>query len=350
MGPMRGNTIGKTLVIGPSWVGDMVMAQSLFMELERRADVGEIHVLAPAWAAPIVARMPQVKSHIATDFKHGELALSRRWKLAKAIQKQGFSRCLVLPNSLKAALIPWFARIPIRVGWLGEQRWGLLTDVRRLHKTSYPMTVQRFVALARPPGSAAVDAVELPVPALRCDPVAATKLAVKLGAKPANSNTLILCPGAEFGASKQWPARHYAALASHYLAQNWQVWLVGSPKDAAICSQINAATSAQCLDLSGQTSLTEALDLMSLAALVVSNDSGLMHIAAALNRPLVAVYGSTDPGHTPPLSPNHAIARLNLECSPCFKRECPLQHTNCLTQLPAARVIELADKLVASKS
>ena len=160
----------------------------------------------------------------------------------------------------------------------------------------------------------------------------------------------MLCPGAEFGASKKWPSKHYAELASDYIEKGWQVWLLGSDNDVQTCNEISALTGNKCIVLAGETTLPEAIDLISCASLVVSNDSGLMHIAAALQKPLIAVYGSTDPGHTPPLSDNHRIARLNLACSPCFKRECPLNHLDCLMQLPATQVLDLAETLLLSEA
>ena len=343
---MAVNQSSKLLVVGPSWVGDMVMAQRLFIELSSRAEVEEVHVLAPPWAAPIVERMPQIQQHIAADFKHGELALRRRWQLAKSLRARGYTHCIVLPNSIKAALVPFMAGIPVRTGWLGEQRWGLLTDIRRLDKGLLPTTVQRFMALAQPSGAEPVALNQVTPPRLVADHQQALSLVQRLGCNNLDRPVLALCPGAEFGASKQWPAHHYAELARYYLDRDWHVWLVGSANDASICAQIDAQSDQQCHDLSGKTSLPEAVDLLSLASLVVSNDSGLMHIAAALNRPLVAIYGSTDPHHTPPLGKNHAIARLALDCSPCFKRECPLQHLDCLHKLEPKSVIALAQSVM----
>lgn len=342
----------KILIIGPSWVGDMVMAQSLFIDLKQRQANCQIDVLAPAWTAALIDRMPQVSNLISANFNHGKLSLGERIKLAKALRAKQYDQAIVLPNSMKSALVPALAKIPRRTGWLGEQRWGLVNDIRKLDKAALPMTVQRFVALGLAANAPVRSIESIPAPLLSVDQTNVQTVLDKNNLK-SDAPVLVLCPGAEFGASKQWPVAHYADVANHYLAQNWQVWLMGSDKDVAACEQIKQQTnSAQsCQVLAGKTRLPEAVDLISLASLVVSNDSGLMHIAAALQKPLVAVYGSTDPGHTPPLSPNHQIARLGLACSPCFKRDCPLGqddgHLDCLKKLLPEKVISKSTELLA---
>ncbi|MEM7358460.1 MAG: lipopolysaccharide heptosyltransferase II [Pseudomonadota bacterium] len=335
----------KYLIVGPAWVGDMVMAQSLFIDLKQRQPQAQIDVLAPAWTAALIDRMPEVSQLIEADFKHGKLSLGERFRLGRELRAHSYTHAIVLPNSLKSALVPAIAKIPVRTGFVGEQRWGLVNDIRRLDKSRLPMTVQRFIALGEDESSVPRPLPSVPAPSLK---VAANDVSTVLEKYALNLSdpVLVLCPGAEFGASKQWPASHYAELANHYLAQGWQVWLMGSQNDLTICNEINSACHSAASVLAGKTSLPEAIDLISCASLVASNDSGLMHIAAALQRPLVAIYGSTDPGHTPPLSENHAIARLGLDCSPCFKRECPLQHLNCLRQLGVDRILDAAANVV----
>lgn len=338
------NAVKKYLIIGPSWVGDMVMAQSLFIDIKRREPGCRIDVLAPAWTAALLDRMPDVTELIAGNFNHGKLSLLERIRLGKSLRNKGYTNAIVLPNSLKSALVPAIAGIPLRTGFIGEQRWGLLNDIRTLNKQAAPMTVQRFVALGLQKG-ADVRAVEsIPAPKLVVNAQAASAV-LNEHQLTTDTHVLVLCPGAEFGPSKQWPVAHYAELANHYLAQGWQVWLLGSDKDVQSCEELDAITGHKTRVLAGRTSLPQAVDLMSFATLVVANDSGLMHIAAAVQIPLVAVYGSTDPGHTPPLSKNHKIARLGLDCSPCFKRECPLSHLNCLRELSPSHVVALAESL-----
>ena len=325
------------------------MAQSLFIDIKQREPNAQIDVLAPTWTAALLDRMPQVSTLLSADFKHGKLSLGERLRIAKQLRLNAYTNAIVLPNSFKSALAPALAKIPTRTGFVGEPRWGLLNDIRKLNKSLLAMTVQRFIALGLPAQSPAPDLRSIPVPKIEVD---AEQVSAVLDKNDLNTSQqiLALCPGAEFGASKQWPDEHYAVVANHYLELGWQVWLLGSDKDLPICTTINNRSQQRCKILAGKTTLPEAIDLISCAQLVVSNDSGLMHIAASAQIPLIAIYGSTDPSHTPPLSNNHAIARLNLECSPCFKRECPLQHLDCLRQLLPAQVIELASHQLAESA
>lgn len=326
------------LVVGPNWVGDMVMAQSLFETLKRQHPERAIDVLAPAWTRPLLARMPQVRSGIDLPLGHGELGLGVRRQLGRSLREQHYAQAIVLPGSWKSALIPWIAHIPRRTGYRGEWRYGLLNDIRPLDKTRLPMTVQRFVALGLPRHALLPPSV--PPPHLVIDPTLRAKALLKLGLLRPTTPVLALCPGAEYGPAKRWPVEHFAAVARSKLAEGWQVWLFGSTKDQPVAAAIQAATDGACVDLSGRTRLDQAIDLLSLADAVVSNDSGLMHIAAALGRKLVAVYGSSDPGFTPPLHEQARIIWLGLECSPCFKRECPLGHLRCLREITPERVLQ----------
>lgn len=336
----------KYLIIGPSWVGDMVMAQSLFIDIKSREPQSEIDVLAPAWTGALIDRMPEINGLVPANFNHGRLSLGERFSLGKRLRKKKYTHAIILPNSLKSALVPCVAKIPTRVGFIGEQRWGLLNDIRKLDKSRLPMTVQRFIGLGLSKSSEARSVDTIPAPHLKVSDEQVERVLEKNTLK-LDSNVLVLCPGAEFGASKKWPSKQYADVATFYQDKGWQVWLMGSDNDVATCDEINHLANGSCHVLAGKTTLPEAIDLIACSSLVVSNDSGLMHIAAALQKPLVAVYGSTDPGHTPPLSSNHKIARLDLGCSPCFKRDCPLQHLDCLIKLPAKKVIELSESLLA---
>lgn len=334
-------------VVGPSWVGDMVMAQSLFKTLvERRREVA-IDVLAPAWAAPVLARMPEVRRAVDMPVGHGKLQLRERRRLGHALRAESYDQAILLPNSLKSALVPWFAKIPLRTGWRGEMRYGLLNDLRELDEQRYPLMVQRFVALAFDEGAELPAA--LPRPSLNVDADNQRRLLGEFGLDR-DRPLLGLCPGAEFGPAKQWPARHYAALAERYLRRNWQVLLLGSANDAvvaaAIVDALPPALRADCVAAAGRTSLVDAVDLLAACRAVVSNDSGLMHVAAAVDRPLVAVYGSTSPDFTPPLGDRVAVAGIELDCRPCFQRECPLGHLNCLVQLHPDSVARTLDALL----
>ncbi|MDO3381018.1 lipopolysaccharide heptosyltransferase II [Gilvimarinus algae] len=335
----------RILVIGPSWVGDMVMAQSLFATLQQRFVPEALDVLAPAWSRPLTERMREVGGSIDMPVGHGSVMLGERWRLARQLAKRGYTRAYVLPNSLKSALIPAFAGIDRRVGWRGEMRYGLLNDLRRLEPARYPLMVERFVALAYEPGVALPE--HLPRPSLVADTDRYPDLLQTYGLERQRP-ILALCPGAEFGPSKRWPSRHYSRVAEAKLAEGWQVWVFGSGKDAAVAQRIYAQlpqSRSRCHLLAGKTSLADAIDLLSMASAVVSNDSGLMHIAAALNRPLVAVYGSTSAAFTPPLGSAVETLSLALSCQPCFARECPLGHKQCLEELAPEQVLAALARL-----
>ncbi|WP_339498347.1 lipopolysaccharide heptosyltransferase II [Pseudomonas silesiensis] len=335
----------KILIVGPSWVGDMVMAQTLFQCLKQRHPHCEIDVLAPEWSRPILERMPEVRQALSFPLGHGALELATRRRIGKSLAGQ-YDQAILLPNSLKSALVPFFAGIPKRTGWRGEFRYGLLNDVRTLDKERYPLMIERFMALAYEPG------LELPKPyprpSLQIDPVSREAALAKFGLT-LDRPVLVLCPGAEFGESKRWPSEHYAKVAEAKIREGWQVWLFGSKNDHGVGEDIRSrlipGLREESVNLSGGTSLAEAIDLMSCADAVVSNDSGLMHVAAALNRPLVAVYGSTSPGFTPPLAEHVEIVRLGIECSPCFDRTCRFGHYNCLRQLMPQAVNQALQRL-----
>jgi heptosyltransferase II len=331
----------KILILGPAWVGDMVLAQSLFKTLKTNNPNCIIDVAAPAWTLPLLERMPEVSSKIALPFKHGELAFWQRIQFGKSLNNAGYTQSIILTNSFKSALLPWAAGIPKRTSFLGEMRYGLINDIRELDKTKLKKTLERFVALGLAKGEELPQTIQNPQ--LSANTEAAWILACRLSAPISKNKILGLCPGAEYGEAKRWPAEYYAEVANEALNKGWQVWLFGSDKDVAVTTQINQLTQNKCLDLGGKTKLGEAIDLMALCDTVVSNDSGLMHIAASLNKKLIAIYGSSDPAHTPPMSPNAVIEYLALDCSPCFKRECPLTgeaHLRCLYDIKPSQIVK----------
>ncbi len=339
----------KILIVGPSWVGDMVMAQSLFILLKQQHPEAEIEVLAPPWTNPLLARMPEVAASLSLPFGHGELRIKERFQLGKSLRGE-YDRAIVLPNSLKSALIPAFAKIPIRTGWRGEMRFGLLNDIRLLDKNKYPLMVQRFDALAFENGKDLPT--ELPNPALVAEPISEETLQ-NLGLHQ-DRPVVAFCPGAEFGPAKRWPEEHYAEVAKAQINAGRQVWLFGSAKDEPVAETIRAELDENqqihCHSLAGKTELATAIDLLATVAAVVTNDSGLMHVAAALGKPLVAIYGSTSPGFTPPLSKAVSIQSIEVECGPCFQRECPHSHLKCLRELPAERVNQALESLLLCAS
>lgn len=331
----------KILIIGPSWVGDMVLAHSLFQSLKAQNPDVIIDVAAPAWTLPLLARMPEVHEAIALPFKHGQLALLERIRFGRSLKHKGYAQAILLVNSFKSAILPLAAGIPQRTGFLGELRYGLLNDIRLLDKSRLPRTVDRFVALGLDKNQN-LNISKIANPRLIADHNNAQRVLEKNGINKPTEKILGLCPGAEYGAAKRWPAEYYAEVANKALNHGWQVWLFGSDKDIHVTSTINDLVRGRCQDWGGKTNLGEAIDLMSLCDTVISNDSGLMHVAAALDKKLVAIYGSSDPHHTPPMHPQAVVEYLGLDCSPCFKRECPLGHLNCLKQIsPASIAIHL---------
>ncbi len=326
----------RILILGPSWVGDMVLAQSLFKVLKAKRPDCQIDVAAPAWTLPLLDRMPEVSDKIALPFKHGEAAIWQRIKFGKSLKDKNYTQAIVLTNSFKSALLPWAAGIPKRTSFLGEMRYSLINDIRELDKTKLKKTVERFVTLGLNKGDELPKV--LPNPQLNASPEAAWILASRHGVLNNKSKILGLCPGAEYGEAKRWPAEYYAEVANYALQKGWQVILFGSDKDISVTTHINQLTQDKCVDLGGKTKLGEAIDIMSLCDTVVSNDSGLMHVAAALDKKLIAIFGSSDPYHTPPMHPNAVIEYLGLECSPCFKRICPLGHLNCLKQITPSTI------------
>lgn len=315
----------------------MVMAQSLFITLKQQYPDSRIDVLAPAWTFPLLDRMPEVSGKLAMPFTHGQFCFWQRRRFAKQLRSEVYDWAILLPNSWKSSLIPFFANIPLRTGYVGECRWGLVNDSRRLDKQLLTMTVQRFVALALE--KEARQSPECPLPHLSVSEVQKQQVRDQFGLSGDEGKLLALCPGAEFGPAKRWPGKYFADVARHYLNLGWSIALFGSNKDQDVTSEINQLTGNACLDWTGRTSLSEAVDLLSLADKVVTNDSGLMHVAAALGRDLVAVYGSSDPEFTPPMSDQAQVISLRLDCSPCFKRDCPLGHTRCLIDIKPERVI-----------
>ena len=319
----------------------MVMAQSLFKLLKQKNPQGNITLMAPDWSRPILYRMPEVDAVVSMPVGHNSLRLGTRYQLARDLRQEQFDQAIVLPGSLKSALIPWFARIPRRTGFVGEQRWGLLNDIRRLDKAKLPRNVERYIALGLDDNQPLP--VTLPNPALSPDqavlPETLSKFNLNLD-KP----IIGLCPGAEYGPAKRWPEVHYAKVAETMFQRGWQIWLFGSHKDQTVTKEINRLCGNVCQDLSGSTSLGEAVDLMSKTSYVITNDSGLMHVAAALKCEVIALYGSSSDTFTPPLSERSHILNLYLDCSPCFKRECPLGHTNCLQHLLPDQVLEILKK------
>ena len=328
----------RTLVVAPAWIGDTVMAQVLFMRLRQYHPEMQIDALAPRWVSPVLQRMPEIAQVIDNPFAHGELSLKARFRLARQLAKNNYQYAYVLPNSLKSALIPFLAGIPERIGFTGEARYGLINCRHTLDENTLPQMAERFAQLAEAPG--ALLPKPLQNPQLVSTPQQRMETFSSLGiAQP--EKVAVFCSGAEYGPAKRWPAGHFATLADELTQRGYAIWLLGSPKDKTIGDEIiRLSNIATPINLCGITSLNQAIDLIAASDFVVCNDSGLMHVAAALDRPLIAVYGSSSPGFTPPLSPRAQIISLKLACSPCFKRDCPLGHLDCLNKLDPQRILD----------
>jgi heptosyltransferase-2 len=343
--------VERILIVAPSWVGDAILSEPLIALLREPLEQPAVDVLAPPWCAPVYARMRGIGRIVENPIGHGELALRRRRSIARELAANAYARAIVLPNSWKSALIPFLARIPRRTGYVGEGRYLLLNDRRRLDKKAMPRLVDRFAALA---GAPRTRVPTPPAPVLVAD-VANRAAAVQALRLKTRAPVAVLCPGAEYGPAKRWPAEHFAALAGQFLAAGYAAWLAGSPNDRAAADEVVRAMGAvaderRVRDLAGRTDLGTAIDLLSLASVVVSNDSGLMHAAAAVGVPLVALFGSSSPAYTPPLSPSARVARIDIACSPCFRRECPLGHFRCMRDLAPRAVYDLAREAAAERT
>jgi heptosyltransferase-2 len=330
------NGAARTLVISPNWIGDAVMAQPLLQRLKRKHPERAIDVLAPPSVSPVWRAMAEVDSVLETPFRHGALQLKERWAYGRQLRERGYLDAYVLPNTLKYALIPWFAGIRERVGYKGEMRYGLLNVMHHDDVPPRPM-VPFYAALAEDPEAPLAG---VPRPGMRVSSEQIAAACAKAGLA-LDRPLVVFAPGAEFGAAKRWPAAHFGQLATAIFEADpvAQVALLGSPKDRTACEEVIAAAGAAGMfNLAGTTTLGEAIALIARADAVVANDSGLLHIASALNRPVVALYGPTDPDHAPPFSDVAKSISLRLACSPCRQRECPLGHHDCMNKMGAEMV------------
>jgi len=299
----------KILIVGPAWVGDMVMVQSLFIALKLQDPGNIIDVVAPAWSAPVLARMPEVRKIIKVDLQHGKLQFTQRYQMGKSLRDE-YDRAIILPRTFKSALIPYFANIPQRTGYRGEMRYGIINDMRELDSSTAYKAVEKYLQLASTAENFKHD-LKIHHPKLIVDDDKRHQAAMKLGIDE-TSPAIAFMPGAEFGPSKQWPGKHFGELASRFKQQGYNVYVYGSPKDNVIGEEIAGASNGDAINLCGQTNLEEVVDLLSMAKLAITNDSGLMHIAAAVGRPVVTIYGAITPEYTPPLTDKKEIQYLGL--------------------------------------
>jgi len=311
----------------------MIMSQVIYSALREEYPDIDIDVLAPSATLSLVTRMPEVNRGILIDQAHGQVGLGYRFRLGAELKKNNYDWAIITPNSLKSALVPFAADVPLRTGFLGEYRYFLLNDIKLLDKPRLPLMTDRFLALV------GKTSAEMIPPRLGVDKE--SQAAFLARHQLATDKPVIgFCPGAEFGDAKKWPEAHYGALAKQLIDQGYRIWIFGSPADQATGETIVSIAGHDCINLAGETSILEAIDLLAICQTVVSNDSGLMHIAAAVGTRVVAIYGSTSPGFTPPISEEAHIVSRTLDCSPCFKRTCPLGHKDCLNKLMPEQVLE----------
>ena len=305
----------------------MVMAQSLFITLKKLYPDCLIDVIAPEWSLPVLERMPQVNQGIALSIGHGEFSLLARIKSGLSLRKNGYTHSIVLPRSWKSALVPFFSRAGIRTGYRGEMRYGLLNDIRHLDKNILKQTVQRYVAHAY--DSAQNKVPDIPFPRLEVDTVNRERL-IEMLSPDLTRPVIAMMPGAEYGPAKQWPEKHYRELALMLINKGYQIWVIGSAKEKALGKTIVDELGENAVNLCGRTELVDAVDLLSCVEQVVTNDSGLMHVAAAVGVKLNVIYGSSTPDYTPPLTDRMVVHYRDLDCSPCFSRICRYGHYDCL--------------------
>jgi heptosyltransferase-2 len=333
--------VGGRLVVTPGWVGDIVMCQSLLKTLRAGEPAARLDVLAPEWARPLLERMPEIDAVIALPVGHGELRPLAQLRVAREVRGRRYQRAIVTRRSFKAALVPFLAGIPVRTGIRGEARFGLINDVREVDGSSHPSAVVRLAVLGMEPG-ARPRPEDVPWPELRSDHERAKELerTLQLGGEGV---PIGLAPGAAFGPAKRWPQGRWEALARELTARGYRVWVFGARGEAGEGAAIAEAAGAGAVSLCGRTTLADVVDLMSRCDVVVSNDSGLMHVAAASGPRVVALFGSTSPENTPPLQAGADVLWRQLECSPCYARTCPLGHLGCLEGIEVQEVVSVIE-------
>jgi len=339
------------LIIAPNWIGDAVTTQPLLSNLKTLYPDSKIDVLASNWVAPIYRACSEVHEVIEAKFEHRKLQWNLRKQLAKEITSKNYQACFILPNSFKSALIPWLANIPFRIGYRGEFRFGLINlALDNPSKINRPPMVEHYLALSELlKDDEPFQLIQL-VPKLNVSNSAKQSVENKLqSANISGDSIYVMCPGAEYGPTKRWPTEHFATLAQKLISENpsVQIVLLGSKSDHVLGQEITSQTKQNnhVHNWCGNTSLDEAIALIGMSKAVISNDSGLMHIAAALKTPQVAIFGSSDPAHTPPLSDRAQVIWLNMPCSPCHKRECPLGHLRCLKDILPEQVLATLNTL-----
>ncbi len=327
----RGNPI---LVVPYMWIGDFVRCHSVVKLLNARFPDRPVDVLSTTLCAPLADYMPGLRRAIVVDLPRSRIALKDQLALARRLKRQNYGSALIMPRTWKSALAPFFARIPERTGFLGEMRFALLNDLR-YGERKLPRMVDRCAALALP--RAAQLPPQWPLPELKVARAEIESWRRKLALDYDDRLVVALAPGA-VGPSKRWPASAYGALTRRLLAEGYGVWVVGGPEEKALAAEIIGDTTAR--DLTGHD-LRNAILALAAAAVAVSNDSGLLHVAAALGTPAIGIFGPTSPWHWAPLNPLAATIETTtkVECRPCHKPVCRLTHHRCMRDIPPDQVL-----------
>lgn len=340
----------KVLIVAPSWLGDLVIAQSLFKKLHHANH--EIHVAAPLWNKEILDFMPEVSKKILLPFEHGEVSLIKRYKFSKKLQKENYSKSIILPNSLKSALLPFFAKIPKRIGYQKEGRGIFLTDKRELNKEFLPLMVQRFNYLALNKNesdfSSSVKVTSDFYPRLDTSSINYEDIQNKFNINLFDTKSIAIAPGAAFGPAKRWPAKFYADVAKEYLDNGYNLFIFGANQDSETAQNVinNIGSNNNIYNFTGKLNLSETVGILSKVNYLITNDSGLMHVAAALDIKAIAIYGSTSHKFTPPLSDKcKVLFDDNISCRPCFNRTCMYEHYRCLYKITPKMVLNELNKL-----
>jgi heptosyltransferase-2 len=265
--------------------------------------------------------------------------------MAFHIRRRKYDWAIVMTGSFKSAVVPWLAGVPCRTGTTHEFRSKLINDNRVADISKFPLSIDRACLLALDKNEM-VQPGFAEWPTFTCNAEDSAITLERLAVKTGKQKIIALAPGSDGGEAKRWPAECYAETANGLLNNGFRVMLIGSATDIEISHRIQAATQNRCIDLCGKTSLEQAVHLISQAAAVVCNDSGLMHVASALGKPVVAIFGPTHSGHTPPLSDSAQIISLRIPCSPCYERKCPLGHHKCMREIRPNSVIEDVQRIV----
>jgi heptosyltransferase-2 len=323
------------LIVPYMWIGDFVRCHTVVKLLKQRFPARPVDVLTTAMVAPLLDYMPGVRKGIVADLPRMRLALAQQHALASRLRAEKYGQALVMPRTWKSALAPWLAGIPLRTGFVGEARFGLINDLR-FGERRLPRMVDRCASLALPKDEPAPAG--WPLPELEVSPSELANWRRRLGLAPDGRPVVALAPGA-VGPSKRWPSAYYADLAQRLAAEGNWIWVVGGPGEKQLAAEIAPPGVGNMRDLTGPD-LRNAILALAAADAAVSNDSGLLHVAAALGTAAIGIFGPTSPWHWAPLNPIAAVIEVagELPCRPCHKPVCRLGHHRCMRDIPADRV------------